>query len=83
VNSPNVSITCIQEVSDQTVELSVRRDHDAWQWEVRFATGQTLDIGAATTSVAGQTAAQCAFERRLKRAGLLLPNFTGYRWASL
>ena len=78
-----LSITCIQEIGNNTVELSVRREDAAWRWEVRFSSGQTLDTGAATTRVAGQTAAQCAFERRLKRAGLLLPNFTGYRWGSL
>ena len=79
----DLSITCIQNVGDNTVELSVRREDVAWRWEVRFVSGQTLDAGAATTRLAGQTAAQCAFERRLKRAGLLPPNFTGYRWAAL
>jgi hypothetical protein len=78
------SLTCLQELgANTTVELSVRRDDPAWRWEVRFGDGQTLDAGDATTRVAGQMAAQNAFERRVKRAGLLLRNFRGYRWASL
>jgi hypothetical protein len=83
VYSSDVSITCTQEVIDKTVELSVIHNDPYWRWEVRFGDGQTIDSGTATTRVAAQTAAQCAFERRLKRAGLLLPNFTGYRWASI
>jgi len=79
MSSP-ISIACLQQVADKTVELSVRRDDPAWRWEVRFTGGQTLDSGASTTKIAGQMAAQYAFESRLKRAGLLLRSFAGYHW---
>ena len=79
----DLSITCVQEVGTNTVELSVRRDNAAWLWEIRLDSGQTLDSGTATTRVAGQSAAQLAYERRLKRAGLVPSNFAGYQWHSL
>lgn len=80
MSSPT-SVTCLQQVADKTVELSVRRDDPAWYWEIRSG-GQTLDAGGATTRIAGQMAAQCAFERRLQRAGLLFRKFAGYQWTS-
>ena len=70
------SVACIEQMG---AELSVRRDDSAWLWEIRSG-GRTLEAGGATTRLAGQMAAQCAFERRLKRAGLHLSGFAGYRW---
>ena len=73
-----LTIACALQVSDKTVELVVLRDGPAWRWRMCFC-GQTLDAGTATTRVAAQFAAQNAFERRLKRAGLS-QSFAGYRW---
>ena len=79
MNPSTLTIACALRVGEKTVELVVLRDDPAWRWEVWFA-GQKLDVGAATTRLAGQLAAQCAFERRIKRAGLVQRGFSGYRW---
>lgn len=71
---------CTLNVSGKTVELLVMPNDITWRWELRFAGGQTLDAGESETRVAAQVAAQRAFEHRIKRAGLVLRGFTGYRW---
>jgi hypothetical protein len=79
IEPSRLTITCALRIGDKTVELFVQRDDLAWRWKIQFG-NQTLDAGAATTKLAAQVAAQCAFERRLKRAGLFQGNFSGYRW---
>lgn len=74
-----LTIACALQVGGKTIELVVQRDDAAWRWEMRFADDEILDRGTATTRLAAQLTAQNAFERRLKRAGLLR-DFDGYRW---
>ena len=75
-----VAMACALQVGARTIELHVLRDNPVWRWEMRFAGGQTLDAGAATTRFAAKVAAQRAFEFRMKRSGLYKRGFAGYRW---
>jgi hypothetical protein len=76
----NSSLACTQQVGARRIELFVHCSDPGWNWEVRFADGETLSAGEAATRIAGQVEAQRAFELRLKRAGLDLNKFSGYRW---
>lgn len=75
-----LATACALHVGPRTIELHVLHENPAWRWEVRFAGGETLDAGEATTRFAAKVAAQNAFEFRAKRAGLHQRAFTPYRW---
>ena len=79
MRSSGFIMTCALRIADKTVTLAVVRDDPSWRWEMCLAS-QKLDSGVAATRLGAQTAAQYAFERRLRRAGLNQGNFTGYRW---